>query len=181
MLYLWPGSVWVQAGVPQFFDDDEEPVRSDPGHRAITEAVFRDHDDTWAWFPDPEKPAKLKKVTVAQMFRDVMEKTGPKARTIEYDVMYHLGSQVIHTAPYGLGGMLARLKESKTFFVRPLHSTNSRPRALAISNVAMMVVLRTADEYIGLGLSADLSEIVEADRAVGEKPQGAATAGEADG
>ena len=95
--------------------------------------------------------------------------------------MYHLGSQVIHTAPYGLGGILARLKESKTFFVRPLHSTNSRLRAPAISNVAMMVVLQTADEYIGLGLSADLSEIVEANRAVGEVPQGAATADEADG
>jgi len=63
-----------------------------------------------------------------------------------------------HSAPYGLGGILARLKENKTFFVRPVHSTNSRPRALAISNVAMMVVLQTADECIGLGLSADLSE-----------------------
>jgi hypothetical protein len=101
------------------------------------------------------------------MFGDVMEKTAPKARTLEYDVMYHLGSQVIHTAPFGLSGLLARVKASKTFFVESLHSTDSRLMALAISNVAMIVVLKTADEYIGLDLEADLEEIVEASRAVG--------------
>jgi len=152
---------------PHLFDEDEEPRRSDPGHRAVTEAVFLGRDDTWAWFPDPDKPGRLKRITVAQMFRDVMEKTDPKARTIEYDVIYHLGSQVIHTAPFGLGGLLARLKASKTFFLQPLHSTDSRLVALAISNVAMIVVLKTADEYIGLDLEADLEEIVEANHAVG--------------
>ncbi len=152
---------------PHLFDEDEEPTQSDPSHRAVTEAVFHDRDDTWAWFPDPDKPGKLKKITVAQMFRDVMEKTDPNARTIEYDVMYHLGSQVIHTAPFSLRGLLARVRASKTFFLEPLHSTDSRLMALAISNVAMIVVLKTADDYIGLDLEADLEEIVEASRAVG--------------
>jgi hypothetical protein len=93
------------------------------------------------------------------MFRDVMEKPEPEARTFEYDLMYHLGSEVVHTGPHSLSGLLSRIMARQTFFLEPLHS-DTRLMALAISNVAMLVVLRTAGEYIGLGLESDLEAIV---------------------
>jgi len=162
---------WFRSEFPHFFDSDEELLQSDPSHRALTEAVFRGHDDSWAWFPDPNKPGTLKRITVRQMFRDVMEKTDATAQTVEYDVMYSHGSDIIHTGPHSLAGLLSRVATSKKFFLESLHSADLRLVALAVSNAAMLVVLRTADEYIGLDLESDIEAIAEMNRTLdGQAP-----------
>jgi hypothetical protein len=152
---------------PDLSVEDDAP-ESDPAYRAVAQAVFQGWDDTWARFPDPDKPGKLKKVTVAQMFRDVVEKADPRARTFEYDMMYHMGSEHIHTGPHSLSYILARVKESQTVFIEPLHAVDSRLTALAVSNVAMLSVLNIVDEYVGLDLEAELQAIVDANRTLNE-------------
>jgi hypothetical protein len=153
----------LRSALPHLFDD--EPMESDPGDRGVAEAVFKD-DHTWAWLPDDA--GKLKKITIAQMFRDVMEKRDRGAITVEYDVMYHLGSQEVHTGPYSLGYLLSTLWKSQTFFLEPRHAETSCLIPLAISNIAMLAVLNTVDEYVGLDLEEDLKAIIEANRTIGD-------------
>lgn len=52
------------------------------------------------------------------------------------------------------------------FFLDVLHSRDSRLVALAVSNVMMLVVLQTMDQYVGLGLEADIEEIHNANKAL---------------
>jgi hypothetical protein len=47
--------------------------KSDPYHRAIARSVFGGHDNTWAYFPIPDKPGKLRRVTIFEMFNEVAQ------------------------------------------------------------------------------------------------------------
>jgi hypothetical protein len=154
----------LRAALPHVFDG-REPVESDPRHRATADAVFGD-DHTWAWFPNDA--GTLTKTSIAQMFRDVMERVDRRAVTVEYDLMYHLGSQEIHSGPYALSYLLAGLKDSQAFFLEPRHAESSRVIALAISNIAMLAVLNTVDDYVGLDMEKDLQAIIRANHAIGE-------------
>jgi hypothetical protein len=55
--------------------------KTDPYARAIASDVFGGRDDTWAYFPNPDKPGRLKRVTKTCSVNSVRTKKRP-SRTI---------------------------------------------------------------------------------------------------
>jgi hypothetical protein len=143
-------------------DEAKAAAAPDPYHEAIAESVFRGHEDTWAYFPDPDNPRKLKRVGMRQMLEDLTEKERP----FEYEVMYRMGNDQIHTSPFGVAYLLSHVKANKVFFLDVLHARDSRLVALEVSNVLMLVVLQTMDQYAGLGLEANIEDIHVATKAL---------------
>ena len=137
--------------------DPQSTPRSDPYHAAVTEAVFQGYDDTWAYFPNPQRPDKLQKVGMRTMLRDLPGNERP----FEYQGLYRLGCDHVHTSPYSLGYLLAPVAARRMFFLEPLHASDSRVAALAVSNSSMLIVLDVMDEYVGLGIAADVKKLVD--------------------
>src|SRR4051812_10304564 len=93
----------------------------DAYHVAVRESVFRGHDDTWAYFPDPTNPKKLQRVGMRTMLEEVVGKERP----FEYEVMYRMGSDAIHTSPFGIGSLLPRVSSSRTFLLEVVQARDS--------------------------------------------------------
>lgn len=145
---------------------DREPKfgEADPYNAAIAQHVFAGNDDTWAYFPNPDNPRELQRVSMRRMTKEVMEKSRP----IEYELFYWIGSEEIHSGPLSLGPALRKLRSRETFAVEPAHERDGCLQALAISNVAMLSVLKTLDGYAGLGIEEELDQIYADIKTLGE-------------
>jgi hypothetical protein len=151
-----------------FYSDRDEvrdwaKSRSDPFARAVWHQVFGGKHDTWAYFPDPDKPNKLRKTTIKSMFSEADADSGPASRYTGfiYDVAYARGSQFIHSGPLSVDSVIPSVRSHRHFFLSTMPSPMHRLEALHVSNVAMVFVLDSLNDYIGLGLSDRIKAISE--------------------
>ena len=156
---LFMGVLHVRAirVVTEYFPDRPEFVAlvkatSDPYHRAVAASVFLNRDDTWAYFPNPDRPGRLRKVRIAEMFEEVAPDRFP------YRGPYAMGSQFIHSGPDSLMQILPNLVGARYVKVEPMPSPIKRTMALSFSNAHMLTALAALDDFVGL----DLAEAIDA-------------------
>lgn len=129
-------------------------VDSDPYHRAVSECLFSGtKDDRATWAFSPEKGV-LRRVSVKQIFTEV---TGDSS--FEYEMLYSMGSDIVHSGPFSLTRTLQHGLKRRTFMLQALPVEDGRTIALAVSNAAMLLVLASFDEYVGLGLAEELETL----------------------
>jgi hypothetical protein len=152
----------TKANVRRFYAEfdwfDSGNSVSDPYHAAVAESVFQGYDDSWAYFPDPEKPSRLKRVSMRAMLEEIIDKKRP----FEYEVMYRMGNDRIHTSPFGIANLLGAVTARTAFFLDVIQSRDPCVVALSVSNSLMLVVLQTVSHYVGLDLEPDIEDIHEA-------------------
>jgi hypothetical protein len=134
-------------------------IASDPYHRAVWAHTFRDtkarptksHRPTWEF--DRASGSGVA-VSVHDLFREVALEDA----SYEHDVLYGaLGSDIVHSGPMSLFSIQRQMGDRQTFALRPMPVPDTRTIALASSNVAMLLVLESFTEYVGLDLSAELA------------------------
>lgn len=136
-------------------------VTSDPYHRAVWSATFRDEkgkptrSDRPTWeFDDATKQGKP--LRVSELFREIAAGT----HSYEYDVMYGaIGSDIVHSGPFSLTHTFQGMGSRPTFFLEPMAVRQMCTIALALSNSAMFLVIDSLTEYLGLDLSAELEPL----------------------
>jgi hypothetical protein len=128
--------------------------KSDPYHKAVARSVFGNHQNTWAYFPVPNKPGKLRQVKIVDIFKDVSE-----GDDFAYEGPYASGSQFIHSGPESLFETLKQLMRSPVFQLSPMPLKTHRGTAIASSNASMLTALKALDEFIGLNLSERIEAI----------------------
>lgn len=151
----------------------ELDMESDAYHRAIATHVFgntRSDRPTWEF---SRATGKRSRIRVEEMFLEI----AGSEYSYEYEVLYGaLGSDVVHSGPFSLTRMLAALRKRATFVLDVAASDEYCPIALAVSNIAMLLVLDTLNEYVGLGL-AEVLERLKADNQTPLHTDGRAVAG----
>jgi len=143
---------------PHLAADFQSQMASDPYHKAITASVFQDRDETWAFFPDPNKPGQLNQVGIKRIFKDVTEVEAEES--VDYRCFYKLlGSQAIHSGPFSLSRFLAAVTSRDTFMLDAIRSEKAETLALALSNASMLMALDALNAYAYLGLEDKLATI----------------------
>jgi hypothetical protein len=136
-------------------------IVSDRYHQAVWAHTFRDHKGqktkthrpTWEF--DRSRAAGYP-LSVHDLFREIAEDD----ISFEYDILYGaLGSDIVHSGPFSLLTIQRQIGDRKTFLLRPMPDADKRVIALATSNVAMVLVLDSLTEYIGLDISCELSRL----------------------
>jgi len=146
-------------------------LKADPYHRAIWKHVFGDkksHRPTWEF---DRTTRKGEPVSVHDVFKEIAE----GKPSFEHDVLYgSLGSDIVHSGPFSLSRILASMANRQTFVLRPTPVADMCTIALASSNTAMLLVLDSLTQYLGLDLSAELDRLKAKSKAdpytVTEKP-----------
>jgi hypothetical protein len=129
--------------------------KSDPYTHAIAQQVFGGKEDTWAYFPHPDKPGKLRKITVKEMFEELQ----PGGDGFAYAVPYARGSQFVHSGPLSVTSAVKHVLRLDTFAVAPVPSTEYREEALSISHVGMLLVLSALSGYTGIDLTDGITRV----------------------
>lgn len=139
-------------------------VRSDPYHHAVWTHVFQDNKKNKTvptrsqrptWELDP-KPGQLHDIAVRDLFVEIAD----GKQSFEHDVLYGaLGSEVVHSGPFSLLSIQSAIGRRDTFVLRPVPVDDECTVALAVSNTAMLLVLDTLTEYMGLDLSSELVQL----------------------
>jgi hypothetical protein len=152
-------------------------VPSDPYDAAVWGHVFRDRKKdrptrsqrpTWKLDPDT---GQLLEVSVRELFTEIAD----GEHSFEHDIVYGaLGSEAVHSGPFSLLSIQNAMGRPETFVLRPCPVPDECIIALAVSNTAMVLVLDTLTEYIGLDLSAELTALkanarADPDASKGEK------------
>jgi hypothetical protein len=95
------------------------------------------------------------------MFQEVAD----SQLSFEHEVLYGaLGSDVVHSGPFSLGRIREQLRRRGYISAKPMPLATGRTIALAASNVAMLLVLDTLNEYAGLGLGDEIQAVKDFDR-----------------
>lgn len=132
--------------------------KSDSYHQAVAEHVFGNTKDDRPTLELISYKGTLKRVSVKDMF-DAIKDT-QHSFSFEYQMMYgSLGSDIIHSGPFSLTRTLTTLLDRSMFVLRPTPLPDLCTLALAMSNAAMFLVLDSLNEYVGLGLLADLAAL----------------------
>lgn len=153
--------------IEKYYHDKPELMRlardkSDPYTRAIAQQVFGGREDTWAYFPNPEKPGKLRRVTVKEMFDELQ----PGGDGFAYVVPYARGSQFVHSGPLSVTSTVKHALTLETFMVAAVPSTAYCEEALSISNVGMLLALSALSNYTGIDLTEPIVQARDAMLAV---------------
>lgn len=130
-------------------------VTTDPYHHSVARHVFGD--------PRDDRPTRelnddgiLNPVFVKRMFEVV---TG-MPESYEYLVFYAaLGSDIVHSGPFSLSGPTALLEQRNIAILKPMPDPGNCTIALAMGNSAMVLVLDSLNEFLGLGLSDELAAL----------------------
>lgn len=136
-------------------------VGSNPYHRSVWAHVFQDEKgrpttiDRPTWEFDRAK-GKGQPVFVRGLFREITDTNN----SYEYDVLYGaLGSDIVHSGPFGLLSIQRLMGKRDTFVLKPMPDPELCTIALATSNTAMFLVLDTLTQYLGLDLSAEMEPL----------------------
>lgn len=136
-------------------------VRPDPYHQAIWTHVFRDNkgkpttSDRPTWEFD-RNTAKGQPVGVRHLFHEIADANF----SFEHEVLYGaLCSDIVHSGPLNLMSIQRLMGNRRTFVLQPMPVPDTCTIALASSNTAMVLVLDSLTEYLGLNLSAELDAL----------------------
>jgi hypothetical protein len=153
-------------------------LKSDPERRWVAEYIFGDaRTDRPTWIfrragncaesdqSSPSQSDKAKKrgrtnaamssrpVAIREMFEGI-------TASFEHQVLYGaIGSDIVHSGPTSLSQILSAIWSRTTFILHPIPDTDHCTIALALSNVAMLLVLGSLNEFLGLDMSAALEEL----------------------
>lgn len=137
-------------------------VPSHPYHRAIWTHTFQDTKKqrptrssrpTWEF---DRNTRKGEPVSVHDMFREIANAN----HSFEYDLLYGVfGSEIVHSGPFSLSSIQRLMGNRETFVLKPMPVPDACIIALATSNSAMVLVLDSLTEYMGLDLSAELEQL----------------------
>ena len=139
-------------------------VLSDPYHHAVWTHVFLDNKKNKTVPTRSQRPTwkldsdtgRLHDVVVRDLFKEIAD----GEQSFEHDVLYGaLGSEVVHSGPFSLLSIQSALGRQDTFTLGPVPVGDECTIALAVSNTAMLLVLDTLTEYIGLDLSGELARL----------------------
>ena len=135
-------------------------MASNADHRAIWTQVFKDRDrpttsyrPTWEFDRDT---GRGKAVTVHDIFKELAD----APHSFEHDVLYGaLGSDIVHSGPFSLSRIMAMT--NRKFVLRPMPVRDLCTIALASSNTAMLLVLDSFTQFLGLDLSNEITSLKE--------------------
>jgi hypothetical protein len=135
-------------------------LTSDPYHRAVWTHVFcnakgqptKSDRPTW----DFDAVTKRREpISVPWLFREI----ATADESFEYDFLYGaFGSDIVHSGPFSLGPT-QRAMNRDSFTLQSLPIGQYCTIALAVSNSAMLLVLESLAEFLGLDLSNDLQPL----------------------
>jgi hypothetical protein len=138
-----------------------ENMASSAYHRAICTHVFRDakgkptKSDRPTWEFDRTNLTGTP-VSVRDLFREITDID----QSFEHEVLYGaIGSDVVHSGPLSLTRILQLMLGRETFILQPMPLHEMCTLSLAASNIAMLLVLASLAEYLGLDLAAELDAI----------------------
>ncbi len=140
----------------------ESRLSSDQTHRDVWKHTFWDHkrrEPTQSgrptWDIDPIT-GKFEPASAKKMFKEIAD----GKESFEYEALYGaLGSDVVHSGPFGLGRIMRDFLEEGLFKLHAVPVRDQCTVALASSNQAMFLVLDSLTEYLGLDLSAELAPL----------------------